>query len=69
MSSEIEYKDIAPISDHIRNDYNYQDMRVKNVDLEKPPKYTDFLNHIKGTDLILMIDVKSGKDEDFKKVV
>lgn len=44
-------------------------MRVKNNDLEKPPKYIDFLKHIKGTNLHLMIDVKSGKEEDIKNVV
>ena len=44
-------------------------MRVKNIDLEKPPLYRDFLKYIKGTDLHLMIDVKSGKEEDIKAVI
>ena len=69
LSEDIEYKDIAPISDHLQNDYNFRDMRVKNEDLEKPPKFEDFLRYIKGTDLCLMIDVKSGKEDDMKNVI
>lgn len=44
-------------------------MRVKNLDLEKPPLYIDFLKYIKNTNLHLMIDIKSGKEKDIIEVI